>query len=96
MDQHTCDKCECVIIGDLVRFEVKIQIISGYDIMEIREQDLQRDLCNDLDSIVKQLEDVSSDELEKSVYEEFHFDLCADCRKVFRTNPLGKRGNSVR
>ena len=89
-DQNTCDLCGKLILGDPLRYELKIEIRAGYDIMEITEKDLERDLKKELDVILRQISRMDPEELEKQVYEVFNFDLCTGCRSHFRKDPLGR------
>ena len=87
-DQNTCDLCGCLIIGDPVRYELKIRLYAGYDVLELTEEDLRKDLKGEMDELLRLMEGRDPEELEREVYEEFSFDLCSRCRKVYRKDPL--------
>ena len=94
-DQYTCDMCGALIIGDPVRYELKIRLYAGYDILEISSEDLSQDTTSEMQGLVRRMEGTDPQELEKQVHEEFSFDLCVRCRDVYRRDPLcrGLRGH---
>jgi hypothetical protein len=87
--------CGCLIIGDEVRYELNMKLFAGYDILEITEEDLKRDTSRDLDALVRLMNKMDAEELERQVYEEFHFDICVRCRELFRNDPLGRSRRSA-
>ncbi len=87
-DQNTCDMCGRLIIGDPVRYELKIKLYAGYDVLEIAAQDLEQDLIGKLNDLTRQMEGRDPEEMEREIYEEFSYDLCVSCRDRYRRDPL--------
>lgn len=91
-DQYTCDMCGKLIIGDPVRYELHIKLFAGYDVLEITEKDLKEtDFEREMERLVRRTEGMDPEELEKQVYEEFRYDLCAACRNKYRKDPLFRK-----
>ncbi len=90
MDHLTCDRCGAGLLLDApVRYEVRIEVKSAYDPLEITEEDLAR-AREELRELVERLRDYSPSKAQDEVYREFRFDLCATCQKAFLADPLGK------
>jgi len=83
-----CDMCGGMILGDAVRYEVRIRIVAGYDVLELSEEDLKKDTRAELQRLADSLKDADPDELERGIFEQFEYDLCARCRGKYRKNPL--------
>ena len=89
MDQQTCDLCgKPLLLGEAVRYEVRIQVYAAYDPLELTEADLAQDLRPQIRSLLGQLEGMDPQEAEDSVYKEFRFDLCMACQKRYLRCPL--------
>ena len=90
MNRLTCDRCDNGLLLDApVRYEVKIEVKSAYDPMELTEEDLAK-AQSEMHSLIERLKDYSSEKAQDEVYREFRFDLCATCQKAFLAEPLGK------
>jgi hypothetical protein len=89
MDRLTCDRCGNGLLLDApVRYEVRIEVKSGYDPMELTDEDLAN-AAKELRAAVDQVKNLSAEEAMDEVYKEFHFDLCRTCQKEFIKAPLG-------
>ena len=89
MDHLTCDRCGGGLLLDApVRYEVRIEVKSAYDPMELTPEDLAK-AESDLRDLVAQLKEYPGDKAQDEVYREFRFDLCATCQKKFLAAPLG-------
>jgi len=90
MDHLTCDRCGRGLLLDApVRYEVRIEVKSAYDPLELSEEDLAK-AGDELHSLVAKLKDYSAHQAQDEVYRAFRFDLCATCQKNFLGNPLGR------
>ena len=90
MDRLTCDRCGGGLLLDApVRYEVRLEVKSAYDPLELSEEDLI-DAQAELHRLVEKLKDYSAEQAQDEVYRAFRFDLCATCQKSFLKNPLGK------
>ncbi len=76
-----------------VRYEVRIEVKSAYDPLEITEDDLAR-AEEELREALERLKDYSAREAQDEVYRAFSFDLCATCQRAFLANPLGRTPRS--
>jgi hypothetical protein len=89
MDRLTCDRCGNGLLLDApVRYEVKIEVKSAYDPMEITTDDLA-DAAKNLRDAVEGVKHLSEQEAMDEVYKAFRFDLCRTCQKAFIREPLG-------
>jgi hypothetical protein len=89
MDRLTCDRCGRGLLLDApVRYEVRIEVKSAYDPMELTQEDLDK-AEQELKKLIERLKDYSEREAQDEVYRCFRFDLCATCQKAFLAAPLG-------
>jgi hypothetical protein len=89
MDRLTCDRCGNGLLLDApVRYEVRIEVKSAYDPMELTDEDLANASRN-LKAAVEAVKNLSADDAMDEVYKEFRFDLCRTCQKLFIKAPLG-------
>lgn len=90
MDHLTCDRCGGGLLLDApVRYEVRIEVKSAYDPLELTSEDLAK-AEGELRDLLAKLKDYSADQAQDEVYRDFRFDLCATCQKLFLKNPLGR------
>jgi len=91
MDRLTCDRCGNGLLLDApVRYEVRIEVKSAYDPMELTGEDLEK-AAGELKRTVEFLQNYSAEKAQDEVYREFRFDLCATCQKQYLQAPLGPR-----
>jgi hypothetical protein len=89
MDRLTCDRCGNGLLLDApVRYEVRIEVKSAYDPLEITSEDLA-DASKKLREAVDAVRGLTEQEAMDEVYREFRFDLCRTCQKQFLKAPLG-------
>lgn len=93
MDRLTCDRCDEGLYHDIdVRYEVRIEVKSGYDVMELTGDDLAGDASEEMRRLIERAGRMSAEELADQVYKLFEFDLCATCQRAFLADPLGRQG----
>lgn len=92
MDSATCDLCGCDLLGADIRYVVKIEVYAAYDVQELTDKDLDRDIENEMKDLISAIEDgdIDEDEMHETVYKDLTFDLCAGCQRRFLDSPLGK------
>jgi hypothetical protein len=91
MDRLTCDRCGNGLLLDApVRYEVRIEVKSAYDPMELTDDDLAK-AAAELKQAAEAVQKLSAEEAMDEVYKEFRFDLCRTCQKQFIKAPLGPR-----
>lgn len=84
-----CDRCgEGLLIHENVRYTMKVEIRSEYDPLEITQADLEQDLDAEFEKALRELEDVSEQEADRSVYFAGRYDLCLACQKAFLEDPV--------
>ncbi len=91
MDRLTCDRCGNGLLLDApVRYEVKIEVTSAYDPLELTAEDLSR-AEEEMKALLEKLRHYSAERAQDEVHRAFRFDLCATCQKAFLANPLARR-----
>lgn len=90
MDHLTCDRCGNGLLLDApVRYEVRIEVKSAYDPLELTAEDLAT-AADELKRAVDAVKDLSAEQAQDEVYREFKFDLCRTCQKAYLKSPLGR------
>ena len=90
MDHLTCDRCGNGLLLDApVRYEVRIEVKSAYDPLELTSEDLANAAAG-LKDAIESAKNLSAEEAQDEVYREFRFDLCRTCQKAFLKAPLGR------
>ena len=89
MDRLTCDRCGNGLLLDApLRYEVRIEVKSAYDPLELTAEDLEK-AAGELKRSVEALQNYSAEKAQDEIYREFRFDLCATCQKEYLKSPLG-------
>jgi hypothetical protein len=92
MIHHSCDLCKRPLDpSDDLRYVVKMEVYAAFDPVELDEPEADCDHLQDLDDIIEQLDDLSSDAIGDEICQHLRFDLCPECRKRFLANPLGRK-----
>ncbi len=90
MDHLTCDRCGNGLLLDApVRYEVKIEVTSAYDPLELTAEDLAQ-AEEELKALIEKLRNYSEKQAQDEVHRRLAFDLCATCQKGFLANPLAR------
>jgi len=94
MIRFTCDLCKLEIDPEEdLRYVVKIEIYASMDPMALDEDD--RDHLQEIQDLLERSEDLDCDQIGDDVYQQLRFDLCAECRRKFLKNPLGRENAKV-
>ena len=89
MDGLLCDGCgRTLLLEEDVRYVLRIEGFAAYDPLEITREDLNRDFKAELDSLIESLSELSAEEAQAQVHREFRFDLCPECWRRYRKDPL--------
>lgn len=88
MIRYSCDLCHRPLDGSDLRYVVHIEMYPALDPPEEEEWDDDRDYLSELHDSLEG--DEPDDEQGHDPYRELRFDLCADCRKRFARDPLGR------
>lgn len=87
MVNYKCDGCGKLLEKNELRYKVKIEVIAIYEKNEVHLKDLIQNHQEEIVKLIKQMEDMSVDELESQIYKNFEFDLCPSCHKRYISNP---------
>jgi hypothetical protein len=79
-----CDKCGLVINDGDIRY--LIQIVSKVDDGGVIKSPIAEE---EVETIIKELENMKSEDVERSVYEDRSYILCPPCKRAFMKNPMG-------
>ena len=93
MIHYSCDLCHRPLDQSDLRYVVHIEMYPALDPPEEEEWDDDRDYLSELHDTLESdaLENGEPrDEESCDPYRELRFDLCADCRKRFARDPLGR------
>jgi hypothetical protein len=89
MNHLTCDLCGTDLRAEgEVRYEVCIEVKAAYDPLNVGAEDLAKDHRAQIVEVLRQLEGLSTPEVQDQVYRAFHFDLCPACQRRYVENPL--------
>lgn len=93
--QQNCYRCGKILPLGTLTYVVEIRIFAGFDgVLLEPEEGVDRQLRR----LIRQVEKVPPEELEKEVYQEFHLILCPSCRDRLITeveHPWGHPGPLV-
>jgi hypothetical protein len=92
MKHYSCDLCKRPLDPDEeLRYVVKLEVYAALDPLVLDQPEPDCDHLQDLDEIIEQMDDLSSDAIGEEVSQQMRFDLCPECRKKFLANPLGRK-----
>ena len=95
MIRYSCDLCKRQLDPqEDLRYVVKMEIYAAFDPVTDQEED-DRDHLQEIQDILERLDDAESDQIGDDVYQQLRFDLCAECRKKFACNPLGREKANI-
>lgn len=84
-----CGMCgKTLMLEEDVRYVVRISVTWAADPMELSQDDLRRDLREEMQRVIERAKDLDEQELMNSVHKEFRFYLCPRCQKAYIRNPL--------
>ena len=90
MIHYTCDCCKRTIDPENeLRYIVRLEVYASLDPVE-DELTSERDHLQEIQDILERLDDVHDDQLCDEVYHHTRYDLCAECRRHYVRNPLGR------
>ena len=87
----SCDRCnKALLVGEDVRYEVKIEVKAAYDPLEVTTEDLEQDLNAEIRRLIDRMRGMDPQALEDQVYKAMAFDLCMACQQAYLANPLAQ------
>ena len=88
MIHYSCDRCKRQISSeDGLRYVVRIEIQIAVE-SDDPEEDQDRDHLLELKEMLNELDDDTCAEISENAYQVRNFDLCCDCYKQYKKNPL--------
>lgn len=87
----SCDRCgKPLLIGERVRYLVRIEVKAAYDPLELTREDLEGDLQAEIRRLIERMKEMDPQALEDQVYKSMSFDLCMACQRGFVGDPLAR------
>ena len=92
MIHYSCDRCGRPIDPqDELRYVVRLEVEAVMEPLEGEVvDDSDRDHLMELHEILERADDAANPMLGEGVYFRRRYDLCSDCHRKFRKNPVGK------
>src|SRR5262245_42938059 len=87
MLHYTCDLCKRELEADDLRYVVKFELFAALDPAESDELEDDRDHLLEVQDLLEGLDD---DRVGDDVYKQAQYDLCPQCARKVRRNPLGR------
>lgn len=87
MLEYKCDLCGVRITEQ--RFVARLDVYPAYDPDQISPEDLDQDNLTEISELLAEMELTGELELDDCEPKSFRYDLCADCHRQFRKDPLG-------
>jgi dimeric dUTPase (all-alpha-NTP-PPase superfamily) len=81
-----CAICGKKITGD--RFVLKIVCYAAFDGLEIRPEDLSRDIKKQIRDELRKIKKLSKKRLQDDIAKWWKFSICPACARKYRRNPL--------
>lgn len=88
MIHYTCDRCQKRIEQQALRYVVQMEMHAELDELEseFADDDIQ---LEQMEEILAELDEDAGDELMQDVYQRRRYDLCHECFRQFKNDPLG-------
>lgn len=87
MLEYKCDLCGVKISEQ--RFIARLDVYPAYDPDQITQEDLDNDNLTEISELLAEMELTGELELDDCEPKSFRYDLCPDCHRQFRKDPLG-------
>lgn len=89
MIHYSCDLCQRKLDPESdVRYVVNLEVYPAMEPRDVDDSADDRDNLQEINEILVQLDDFAEDD--PCATHQLHFDLCAECRKRFVKDPLGR------
>lgn len=90
MIHYMCDVCKRSLDPEDLRYIVRMEVYAALD-HNNTDCDDDRDHLEEIEDVLEHLPEMEDSQLSDDVYQQLRFDLCAECRKKFLSDPLGRR-----
>jgi hypothetical protein len=88
MLHYSCDLCGKQINEE--RFVARLELYPSFDPEQISEDDLKGDNLEEIAQILNNMETTGELELDDKSPKSFRYDMCEECHREFRKDPLGR------
>ena len=96
MIHFTCDRCNRVIdLEQELRYVVRMEIEAVMDPIHEEEPQDDRDHLLEIDEILERVECATDDSVSDDIYHKRRYDLCPQCYRKFKANPLAREKKAV-
>jgi hypothetical protein len=93
MDSEPCDLCGQAMPPH-THYVVRIDVYADPALPPTTSAELNKiDFDNTFDKLLKEMKELTAEELADQVHRRFEFKICPACQKRFLSNPLGKPRN---
>lgn len=89
----TCDLCGQELRANQEHYVVKVEVFARHDPNQLTESDLEEDHMEAVAELLRELEEDDRDEAIEPSRHHLRYDLCADCRRRYLSDPLNKSTN---
>lgn len=94
MVHHSCDLCGKKI--EEQRFVVQLEVYPALTPDDVSAEDEDRDNLTELSDILSNLDETGELELNANAAKSFRYDLCQECQREFRKDPLARHRRRFR
>ena len=85
-----CQRCDIKLTAETPGYIISIKIIADWNENLTEASQSSNDLSDKLAEVLTQIDSLTAEELEASVYEQSAFIICGRCRNVLSKDPLGR------
>lgn len=80
MIRYFCDRCGEEIKDKALRYILKVDLYASPGPLIFRKEELETNLSEEIEKLLKEMENKNVDELTDEVFVNYEFDLCKKCR----------------
>ena len=88
MIRYSCDLCKRELDPQHdLRYVVKVEVFAAMDTLGDEDDG---DHLEEIQDILERLDEIDDEQIGEEICQQLRFDLCAECRRKFVKNPLGR------
>jgi hypothetical protein len=96
MIHYSCDRCRRPLDPEEdLRYVVKIEIQAAMEPLQADDLEDDRDHLLEIQEILERMDDEACEAVSEEVYQKRRFDLCPQCFRQFKKNPLGQEAKAA-
>lgn len=85
MTQIECSRCGCSILSGVTRYIVSVSLVADFDGIVPEGTG-----GGSLEALMKEIDQMSQEDLENEIYQQFTFIICKPCRDEYIKNPSNR------